>query len=25
VLTVLSWGCSAAWLLWNALSPAVGT
>jgi hypothetical protein len=25
VLTVASWGFSAAWLLWNALSPAVGT
>jgi hypothetical protein len=25
VLTVLSWGLSAAWLLWNVLSPATGT
>jgi hypothetical protein len=25
VLTGLSWGFSAAWLAWNALSPAVGT
>jgi hypothetical protein len=25
LLTVASWGFSAAWLLWNALSPAVGT
>jgi hypothetical protein len=25
VLTVLSWGFSAAWLIWNALSPPVGT
>ena len=25
VLTGVSWGFSAAWLIWNALSPAVGT
>jgi hypothetical protein len=25
VLTGVSWGFSAAWLLWNALSPASGT
>jgi hypothetical protein len=25
VLTLLSWGFSAAWLLWNVLSPATGT
>jgi hypothetical protein len=25
VLTVLSWGFSAAWIIWNALSPATGT
>jgi hypothetical protein len=24
-LTLLSWGFSATWLVWNALSPAVGT
>jgi len=24
-LTGLSWGFSAAWLVWNALSPAIGT
>ena len=25
VLMGVSWGFSAAWLVWNALSPAVGT
>jgi hypothetical protein len=25
VLTGVSWGFSAAWLIWNALSPATGT
>ena len=25
VLTGVSWGFSAAWLVWNALSPAIGT
>jgi hypothetical protein len=25
VLTGLSWGFSAAWLVWKALSPAIGT
>jgi hypothetical protein len=25
VLTGVSWGFSAAWLLWNALAPATGT